>query len=426
MRILVLNSGSSSIKFKILELSKQQLEGVDTHNIRSLVSGEVKGIGGLSSLELRTKECAPCILECFVKNHDEAVRWVFQNLGDLQPGTPSHELYGLLASVDAVGLRVVHGGEVFPTAVLVDDVVLGEIKRLSELTPLHTPGLLATLRLVGSDLRPKVPIVAVFDTAFHHGLPPRAMTYAIPQQLAARHGIRRFGFHGIAHASVLEQYVATSGRRLPDVRVISLHLGSGCSAAAINGGKSIDTSMGFTPLEGLVMGTRCGDLDPAIVGYLVQREGVTGDEVVRRLNEHSGLLGLSNRSSNMRTLLQAAEQERDPQAMLAIDVFCYRARKYIGAYLAALDGAEAILFSGGIGENSPEIRERICEGMKWCGLSLDVVRNASAVGVSLTGTARISTDEARIGAFVMPADEETRIARETVAVIANLPKGSRP
>jgi len=182
--------------------------------------------------------------------------------------------------------------------------------------------------------------------------------------------------------------------------------------------------MGFTPLEGLVMGTRCGDLDPAIVGYLAQREAVAVDEVTRWLNERSGLLGLSNRSSDMRTLLQAVEEERDPQAMLAIDVFCYRAKKYIGAYLAALGGAEAILFSGGIGENSPEIRKRICEGMNWCSLSLDAARNMDAV--SLAGPTRISADQARIAVLAMPADEETWIARETVAVIATLPGASRP
>ena len=421
MRILVLNSGSSSIKFKILELSTQQLERVHTNNIRSLVSGEVKGIGGLSSLELRTKECAPCILECFLSNHDEALQWIFENLGDLAPGTPSHELYGLLASVEAVGLRVVHGADVFPAAVVMDDAVVGEIKRLSELSPLHTPGLLAALRLAGSDLRPKVPIVAVFDTAFHQGLPPRARTYAIPQELAARHGIRRFGFHGIAHASVLEQYLAHTGRPPEGVRVISLHLGSGCSVAAISSGKSIDTSMGFTPLEGLVMGTRCGDLDPAIVGYLAQCEGVDEGEVVRWLNERSGLLGLSNRSSDMRTVLRAADQERDPQGMLAIDVFCHRAKKYIGAYLAALGGADAVLFSGGIGENAPEIRTRISDGMEWCGLILDPARNESASGRPLAKPVQISTDHAGLSAFVVPAEEENWIAQETMRCLARVP-----
>lgn len=422
MRVLVLNSGSASIKFKILELSEKG-ERVET-DARSIVEGEVKGIGGLASLELSTGGGTPCLLDCFIHDHEEAVKWVFENLGDVGAGMGSHQLTGLLKSVEAVGIRVLHGGGLFPEAVVIDENVLAEIRRLSELTPLHTPGLLAALRFAGSDLRPEVPMVAVFDTAFHQGLPPRARTYAIPQELAARHGIRRFGFHGIAHASVLEQYLANTGRPPAGLRVISLHLGSGCSATAISDGKSIDTSMGFTPLEGLVMGTRCGDLDPAIVGYLARCEAIDERDVLRRLNERSGLLGLSNRSSDMRTLLQAADQERDPQAMLAIDVFCYRAKKYIGAYLAALGGADAILFSGGIGENSPEIRKRICEGMDWCGLSLDAARNL--VAVSLTGTTRISADQARIAVFVMPADEETWIARETVAVAANLSRGSRP
>src|SRR6185503_16597640 len=248
----------------------------------------------------------------FIHDHDEAVQWVFENLGDVGAGMGRHQLTGLLKSVEAVGIRENHGGERFPQGVVIDENVLAEIGRLSELTPLHTPGVLAALRLAGSDLRPEVPIVAVFDTAFHRDLPPRARTYAIPQELAARHGIRRFGFHGIAHASVLEQYLSHTGRPRTGVRVISLHLGSGCSAAAISDGEPIDTSMGFTPLEGLVMGTRCGDLDPAIVGYLAQREAVAVDEVTRWLNERSGLLGLSNRSSDMRALLQAVEEERDP------------------------------------------------------------------------------------------------------------------
>ena len=416
MRVFVLNSGSASIKFKILQLPEKG-DRVETE-ARSLVQGELKGIGGLATLELRTKECAPCLLEGSIRDHEEGVKWLFESLGAVDAG--------LLRSVEAVGLRVLHGGAVVPNAMIIDDNLLAEITRLSALTPLHTPGLRAALRYARSDLRQDIPVVAVFDTAFAHALPPRAQTYAIPQDLAARHGIRRFGFHGTAHASVMEKYCAMTESRSKDIRLISLHLGSGCSAAAIQGDRCVDTSMGFTPLEGLVMGTRCGDMDPAIVSYLARLEGVSADEVVGWLNERSGLRGMSNRSSEMRELLDAARADHDAQAILAIDVFCYRAKKYIGAYLAALNGANALLFSGGIGENSPEIRQRICEGMSWCQLDLDTAKNEAVVGRQPTDVTRISREGSQLEVFVVAADEETWIAHETAAVIANRRGGSRP
>lgn len=259
-----------------------------------------------------------------------------------------------------------------------------------------------------------VPMVAVFDTAFHHTLPPCARAYALPHELAARHRIRRYGFHGIAHVSLVAGYAAFTGSTLERDRIITLQLGNGCSVMAIARGKSIETSMGFTPLEGLVMGTRSGDLDPSIVSYLAHRENVDAAEIERWLNERSGLLGVSGRSNDMRELLHATTHAQDERAALAIELFCYRARKYVGAYLAVLGGADAIVFGGGIGENSPEIRARICAGMEWCGVSLDTDRNMAAVGLPPESAARISQDGAEMGVYVVADDEETWIARETV------------
>jgi acetate kinase len=260
-------------------------------------------------------------------------------------------------------------------------------------------------------------MVAVFDTAFHQTMPEVARRYALPLELAERHRIRRYGFHGIAHASLANGYAACTGNHLEQVRLITLQLGNGCSVAAIAQGRSVETSMGFTPLEGLVMGTRSGDVDASIVSYLSEREKVEAPEVEQWLNERSGLLGLSGRSNDMRELLRVAEQEKDKRAGFAIELFCYRVRKYLGSYLAVLGGADAILFGGGIGENAPEVRDRICKNMEWCGLRISPDRNQKAVGLSPGRAEEISTDESRLPAYVVAADEETWIARETVRCV---------
>jgi acetate kinase len=248
----------------------------------------------------------------------------------------------------------------------------------------------------------------VFDTAFHAEMPEHAYRYAIPHELAVKHGIRRYGFHGLAYRSVLARYAELVGTPIDRATLVALHLGNGCSAAAIKGGRSVDTSMGLTPLEGLVMGTRSGDVDPALVGHLARTEQVPVEQVERWLNERAGLLGLSGRSQDMRDLL--AREREDPRARLAVDVFCYRARKYLGAYLAVLGGADAVVFSGGIGEHAPEVRARICAGMDWIGLALDPARNAAA----RDGEGRLSPDGARLPVFVIPADEERVIAQDTM------------
>jgi acetate kinase len=257
-----------------------------------------------------------------------------------------------------------------------------------------------------------VPMVAVFDTSFHHTIPDQAALYAIPHELSRKHKIRRYGFHGLAHQYDILRYAESSGKSATQVSAVTLHLGNGCSATAIRNGQSIDTSMGFTPLEGLVMGTRSGDLDPALVSYLGRKEHIDADAVESWLNKRSGLLGLSGISSDMREL--TAAYDSDPRACLAIDVFCYRARKYLGAYLAVLAGAaQAVIFSGGIGENSPRIRKIILAGMEWCGLSLNDLANERVIGCD----GRISAAKSQLEVFVIHTDEEAIIAQETTRII---------
>jgi len=269
-----------------------------------------------------------------------------------------------------------------------------------------------------------IPMVAVFDTAFHRSMPLVATSYAIDVDLANKHGIHRYGFHGIAHASMAGICAAALSRPLAELRLITLQLGNGCSATAIDQGRSVDTSMGFTPLEGLMMGTRSGDVDPAVIGHLVRKEGLSVDEVEHLLNERSGLLGVSGLSHDMRELLKAAEGKPDSRAALALDMFCYRIRKYIGAYLAVLGGADALVFGGGIGERSAVIRARICDGMEWCGIHLDRVRNEAAVEIAPGQTIKISEEGAPLACYVAGVDEEVVIARATRECVLKRPASS--
>ena len=315
-------------------------------------------------------------------------------------------------AIDAVGHRVVHGGARFVTPTRVDDELIGALKELQTLAPLHNRPSVAGIQACREALGDATPMVAVFDTAFHAGLPAAAATYAIPAELAARHGIRRFGFHGISYAWATARAAAMLGRRVEDIRIVALHLGSGCSAAAIRGGVSVETSMGLTPLEGLVMRTRSGDLDPALPNLLARVTGATPADVEGWLNRDSGLRGLAGGEGDMRELL--AREASDARARLAIDVFCHRARKYLGAYLAVLEGADAVVFTAGIGEHEPEIRRRIAAGFEWCGLRLDARRNAA----TLTSDGLIGADGATVQALVVAADEERQIAAETATCLS--------
>ncbi len=408
--MLVLNSGSSSVKFRVLDFDPVGSR-LDIRQARTRINGAVKGIGSTATFELEVKGKPRTKTTRVISNHQQAIRWLFEQLEQFDggdKGSPS------LAGVEAIGHRVVHGGERFSQPVVITDEVMGEIDGLSELAPLHNPACLEGIRGARAILGTQVPMVAVFDTAFHHTMPTHAKVYALPYELVNRHHIRRYGFHDIAHASLVESYFDKTGKPFQESRLITLQLGNGCSISAIKGGQSVETSMGFTPLEGLVMGSRSGDLDPSIVSYLCQKEKVEPSEVDRWLNEQSGLLGLSGRTNDMRELLQAADHEQHKPSQLAIEVFCYRIKKYIGAYLAVLGGADAIVFGGGIGEAAPVIRRRICEGMEWCGLRLDPVRNNAAIGLEPGDVARISQDGQPLEVYVGAADEETWIARETV------------
>lgn len=401
MKVLALNYGSSSLKFLLAEIHPDQCEP------QPLARGHLAGIGSCqSTLKLNPADGPSVQEEHVVSDHSEGTRKIFDLLNRYEEIAPS--------TFAAVGHRIVHGGEAFTKPTIVNEQALSTLEDLRELAPIHNPISLRGIKETRSILGERVPMVCVFDTTFHHSMPTVASTYAIPHELATRHRIKRYGFHGIAHASLIQGYVAHRGSEHQQDRVITLHLGNGCSITASKGGQSVDTSMGFTPLEGLVMGTRSGDLDPTIVNYLAQKEHVSSAEVEHWLNHKSGLLGISGQSQDMRVLLDAMIGDQDERATLAIDLFCYRAKKYIGAYLASLGGADTIVFGGGIGESSPEIRNRICQNMEWCGLQLNSVRNHDAVNFTPGAATCISTDQARLPVYVVGADEEMSIAQQTV------------
>jgi acetate kinase len=401
MRILVINSGSSSIKFRLADVV-----GMPSGMTISppVLDGAVKGIGGAATVEAKGQGVPYLKTTVDVKDHREALNVLFDRFA---------QSFG---RIDAVGHRVVHGGDRYVMSTVITDEVEAGIEALSELAPLHNPACLAAIRGAKAVLGSSVPMVAVFDTAFHQTMPAVARRYAIPPEMADRYHIRRYGFHGIAHASLANGYAVFTGNPLESARLITLQLGNGCSAAAIAQGKSVETSMGFTPLEGLVMGTRSGDVDASIIGYLCKREKVEPAEVERWLNERSGLLGVSGRSNDMKELLHAVA-DHDERAAFAVELFCYRVRKYLGAYMTVLEGADAIIFGGGIGENASEIRTRICRGLDWCGVRLDPDRNRLAVGLSPGSGAKISHDGSHPEVFVVAADEETWIAKETVRCV---------
>ncbi len=315
--------------------------------------------------------------------------------------------------VMAVAHRVVHGGKQLVRPCLIDTAVEREIGRVAPLAPLHNPPALEWIRVCRSVLGGAVPQVAVFDTAFFANLPEVAGTYALPRTLVARHGLKRYGFHGIAHQSMWRHWGKLRQDTPGSGRVISLQLGAGCSITAIRDGQPLDTSMGFSPLEGLVMATRSGDVDPGLLLYLQRVEGLTPDRLERLLYQESGLLGVTGGSADMRALLDSPQ----PDARLAVDLFCYRARKYVGSYLAVLGGADAILFGGGIGENAPEIRARILEGMAWAGIELDSSRNRATVGAP----AALHSPGSRTEVHVIPVDEAAILADAAIAMIAMPP-----
>lgn len=413
MNVLVLNCGSSTVKFQLIATD---LESIEQNADRRLARGTVERIGGEAIITLQAEGSAAHRSTAPMRDARSAVDLIIRWACSENSGISEVKS---VADVHAVGHRVVHGGERFTHSVLIDDEVLRGIEDCIDLAPLHNPanikGIVAAREVFG----PGIPEVAVFDTAFHQTLPDKAYLYALPYQFYRRHRIRRYGFHGTSHRYIAYRYRQLLGIKREETNVITLHLGNGCSAALIRGGDSVDTSMGLTPLEGLMMGTRSGDLDPAIVDFIAAKEGLTAQEVETLLNKQSGLIGISGLTNDMRELLDEERENDDRRARLAIEIFCYRVRKYIGAYLAAAGGAAAIIFAGGIGENSAEVRARICEGLEWMGLEIDAERNAAHTG-GLEGL--ISKDGSRLAAYVIPTDEELLIARDTVRCVRGAPQ----
>ena len=410
MHVLVLNVGSSTLKFQLVRTDAERM-AADTDE--KLARGVIERIGGEAVFVLEVDGHPPVRGTASIRDHRAAVDHLIRWMASAESGVAITSI----GEIEAVGHRVVHGGERFQRSVLIDDEVLRGIEDTIDLAPLHNPHNLRGIQAARAALGPGIPQVAVFDTAFHHTLPERAYLYAIPYQYYRRYKVRRYGFHGTSH-----RYVAHRWRRLTDTprdttRLVTLHLGNGCSACAIDGGNSVDTSMGFTPLEGLVMGTRSGDVDPAILDYVASKEGFSLAEVEGMLNKQSGLLGISGLTNDMRELLAEAAEHDDRRAKLAVEIFCYRVTKYIGAYLAAMNGADALVFAGGIGENAAVVRERICRELEWIGIRLDAARNAEMIGGR---EGRIDGEGSRLAVWVIPTDEELLIARDTVRVVAHM------
>jgi acetate kinase len=406
MKILVLNAGSSSLKFKLFRVG----------NMKVSASGMIEQIGERTShaeLTYFDKSGAQQRLThaTAIRNHSEALEIMERLFKETEVLNSLNELLG-------IGHRVVHGGESFHEPVIIDNRALAAIRKLIPLAPLHNPVNLKGIE-VAMEHAPDVPMVAVFDTAFHQTIPEYAFLYALPYNLYEKQKIRRYGFHGTSHQYVGRKAAEFLEKPFESLKIITLHLGNGASATAIRHGKSVDTSMGMTPLEGLVMGTRSGDLDPAILFYLARETGMDIQELDDLLNKQSGLKGICD-SNDMRTISELADSGVD-NARLAMNIFCYRIKKYIGSYLAVLGGADCIVFTGGIGENAAEIRALSCQGLDDLGISLDAVKNSKRSGEII----EIQAEKSRTRILVIPTDEEFEIGVQTRQLIVGKEKGNR-
>lgn len=398
MKILVVNCGSSSVKYQFIDMNGEKV----------LCKGLAERIGIEGGRLVHRVNNDKHVIERNMKDHEEALKLVLDVLVDPEIGVIKD-----LSEIDAVGHRVVHGAERFASSVLIDEEVMKALEENVHLAPLHNPPNILGIKAI-QKLLPKVPNVGVFDTAFHQSMPKKAYLYALPYELYETHRIRRYGFHGTSHRYVSRRAAEILGRDYYDFKVITCHLGNGASIAAVRHGKSIDTSMGFTPLEGLVMGTRCGDIDPAIVIYLQQNLGMSVEKVYDLLNKKSGMLGLTNNlSSDMRDIEDAAHSGNEI-AQLALDIYVYRIAKYIGAYAAAMNGVDSIVFTAGVGENSPYVREKVCEYLGFLGVKIDRQLN------DVKGLERIiSTPDSKVAVLIVPTNEELVIARDTKYIVEN-------
>lgn len=410
MNILVLNSGSSSLKFQIIDINITAEGEIEASY---LAKGLVENIGSYAQLTFNVRGRSKVRQSQPIKSHQIAIDTILKWL--VSPQTAINSIQGL-ADIHAVGHRVVHGGETFFKSILIDKRVKSGIEKCMELAPLHNPANLKGIDAISALLGSAIPQVAVFDTAFHSTLPEEAYLYGLPYQYYRRYKIRRYGFHGNSHRYIAYKYREIHSIESEQVNIISLHLGNGCSACSIQEGKSVDTSMGFTPLDGLVMGTRSGDIDASILNYLHAKEGMDFDEIDHLLNKSSGLLGISGLTSDMRELLDEANECNDRRAHLAIDIFCRNVRKYIAAYYVEAGGhVDAIVFTGGIGENSAQIRQKICQPLTALGLHID--NDANQQGITAAGYNDISTAKSTLKAFVIPTNEEFIIAVDTIREI---------
>ncbi len=397
MNVLVINCGSSSLKYQLIDMTNEEVRA------KGLV--ERIGIEG-SRIKHTTIGKEQVIIEEPMKDHKRALELVLNALVD--------ENYGAIKSMDdiyAVGHRVVHGGEKFASSTIIDDKVMEALNDCIELAPLHNPPNIMGIEAC-KELMPNTPMVAVFDTAFHQTIPPENYMYPLPYEYYEKYGIRKYGFHGTSHKYVSLRAAEILGKPVEELNIITCHLGNGASVCAIQGGKSIDTSMGFTPLEGLAMGTRCGDIDPAIIPFLMEKEGLTFEEINNVLNKKSGVLGISGLSSDFRDLEEAAENGNE-RALLALKVFCNRVKEYIGAYSALLCNVDAVVFTAGIGENSPTVRYYVCEGLDCINIKLDPELNSKVKGKE----AIVSKVLTSVPVLVIPTNEELMIARDTVELV---------
>lgn len=397
MKVLVLNCGSSSIKYKLFDMESKDV----------IAQGGIEKIGLKGSfLKFPLPNGDKVVLEGEILEHKAGIEYIL--------GVLTSEKYGVLKSldeIDAVGHRVVHGGEKFNTSVLITDEVIEKVVECIDLAPLHNPPNLAGVYAV-RDLMGDIPQVAVFDTAFHQTMPAHAYMYGLPYSLYEKFAIRRYGFHGTSHRYVSARACEILGIKSDGQRIISAHLGNGGSLAAIKGGKSVDTSMGMTPVEGLLMGTRSGDVDAGIISYIMEKENIGPQAVSTLVNKHSGMLGVSGVSSDMREV-QAAMRAGDERAHLAFDMFEYRIKKYIGSYAAALGGIDILIFTGGIGENHAITREIVCKDMEFMGIELDAEKNNTAIGEEGV----ISSENSKVTVVVVPTDEEFMIASDTMEIV---------
>ncbi len=398
MKILVLNCGSSSVKYQL----------IDTELKLAMAKGMVSRIGMAGSVVTHKPHDRPEVkISAEILDHIQAVEYVISMLMSANHGVIADK-----KEIQAVGHRVVHGGEAFSDSALITQDMMATLRSLIDLAPLHNPHNIRGINACKTGL-PGIPQVAVFDTAFHHLMPPRAFIYGLPYVMYKRYGIRRYGFHGTSHLYVSERAAAMLGRPLSELKIITAHLGNGASISAVDRGHSIDTSMGFTPLEGLLMGTRSGDLDPAVILHVMAQEELSLHEANALLNKHSGLVGISGVSSDVREVIEAASDSNQPNAKLALEVYCYRLKKYIGSYFAAMGGADAVVFTAGVGENSPFIRAATCTNLECIGISIDDEKNRQAIGKEMD----ISTNGATCRTLVVPTNEELVIARDTERIV---------